>query len=129
MTEKKIPTGATMDLARICLGAYQGLDDDCPACISDGEVYGMVNECKFGDQCWYHACYCNHPKATWRKCGWGWRSGGIDPDRDCPLFEPNPYWRECGDFEKSREATIAHMKALGKLKEVSEEEPEGSSEQ
>ena len=127
MAEKDEPTMATVDMARVCLGGYQGLNEDCPATIEgwctggDGkrypDVHGMINECKFGDQCGAHACYCNHPDATWRKCGFGFRTGGEPRDRECKLFEPNPFWQERGDFWKSRAATVAHMIEIGKLRD------------
>ena len=113
-----------VDVARLAFGAYQSYQDKPARISADGQYFGMVNPCRFGDQCEWHACYCNHESGTYRKCHYSWYTGNVEPDRSCELFEPNPHWRtETGDFYDDRDRTVARMKELG-LVEVEEEEGE-----
>jgi hypothetical protein len=116
MKKKQIKKPEDVDLARYAFGAYQSYGNK-PARIEDGEVFGQVNPCKFGEQCGGHACYCNHPKGG-RKCYRSWYTGGQEPDNECELFEMNPYWRQVSDdFYENRDATIKHLREQGLLKE------------
>jgi hypothetical protein len=110
--------GKDIDIARAALGAYEGLDEQ-PVVVRDGEVFGMVNPCRFGDQCGTHACYCNHEDGP-RKCRCSWFTGGGTPDSECELFEPNPYWQEQGDYYESRDATVAVMDEKGLVRHEEE---------
>jgi len=110
-----------VDVARLAFGAYQSYQDKPARISAGGEYFGMVNPCRFGDQCEWHAVYCNHEKG-YRKCHYSWYTGGKNPDRACELFEPNPHWRtETGDFYDDRDRTVVRMRGLG-LVEVEEEE-------
>ncbi len=123
MNRQKI-TRKNVDVARLALGAYQSYASK-PASVevlvyNDGNsidlVYGQVNPCKFGDQCKGHACYCNHPKATWRKCHCSWYYGEKDRDKECEFYEPNPYWKNGeGDFYEQREKSLLFLKEQGLL--------------
>jgi len=117
-TKRKI-TNKNLDIARVAFGAYQSYGSK-PAMVEvliyeDGSsidlVYGQVNPCKFGDQCEGHSCYCNHPKAQWRKCHRSWYLGIKKEDSQCELYEPNPYWQDGkGDFYQQREQTLLYLK-------------------
>jgi hypothetical protein len=102
------------DIARIVFGAYP---NEKPVRIEGDDIYGMVNPCRFGFQCEKHSCYCDHEDGP-RKCHYSWFTGGEEPDSQCELFEPNPYWQEGGDFYDSRDATIAEMDRLGLVERV-----------
>jgi hypothetical protein len=104
------------DLTRLFLGAYQSREEK-PVRVEDGEVFGQVNPCRYGEQCGWHACYCNHAKGP-RKCRRSWYTGGKEPDAACEHYEANPYWRERETFEAGRKATIAWLREQGLVEDV-----------
>ena len=124
-------TGENADLARLVFGAYQARCDK-PVGVEHGkkgdgtpyeEVFGMINPCRFGDQCEGHACYCNHPDGP-RKCRKSWYYGGEERDQDCEYYEPNPHWQEAesGDYYEGRTRTLAHMREQGLVEDREEAE-------
>ena len=111
-----------IDIARMAFGAYQSCQDKPVRVEVDPQtgkdnLFGMINPCRFGDQCEWHACYCNNEESEYRKCHYSWFTGGSTSDRYCEYYEPNPYWQEVGDFYESRRATLAYMKGLGLVEE------------
>ena len=58
-------------------------DDDC----------AFDQECVYGNRVGGHAVYCHNEDSPYRKCRFGWYSGGDTPDRDCQCFKENPNYK------------------------------------
>ena len=59
-----------------------------------GEDGGFDQECKYGNRVEQHAVYCHNDKSPYRKCHFGWYTGGEEPDNTCPCFKKNKNFKK-----------------------------------
>lgn len=58
--------------------------------LAEEQYVGFNQECKYGSLVEQHAVYCHNNSCPYRKCRFGWYTGGEIPDHECPFFKKNP---------------------------------------
>ena len=57
--------------------------------VADPEDCAFDQDCKYGYRVDQHSVYCHNDDSPYRKCHFGWRSGGETPDSECPFYKQN----------------------------------------
>ena len=86
--------------------------------FKDKQIFGNVNDCKYGVQMGHLSCRCSNDSSPVYHCPFNWYTGGIIPDKYCRYYQSNPKYIEVSpSFFTNRKQTVKGLIKEGKLPE------------